>query len=78
MVMLADEFPDHGVFGPASLGGTTVSLVVQTADPDAVMAVALEAGADGIRPVADTPHGTRSGWFVDPFGHRWNVTRKRG
>ncbi|WP_238012487.1 hypothetical protein KZZ52_58795 [Dactylosporangium sp. AC04546] len=30
------------------------------------------AGATIERPVAPQ-HGTRAGWILDPFGHRWNI-----
>ena len=30
--------------------------------------------ADGLeQPVEDQFHGSRAGWLVDPWGHRWNV-----
>jgi PhnB protein len=72
-VMLSDEHPEIGVHGPAHYGGTPVSLVVQVPDVDEVFARAVAAGATVERPVADQFHGERSGWFADPWGHRWNV-----
>ena len=70
--MMADEFPEIDVRGPRSLGGTTVSFVVHVPDVDAVHARALEAGAIPERPVGEA-YGSRSGWVVDPWGHRWNI-----
>ena len=44
-VMLADEFPEHGVVSPRSLGGTAVSLALQVSDVDRVVERAAAAGA---------------------------------
>ncbi len=57
---------------PRTLGGTGVSLVVLVADADAMIARAVAAGATLQRDVSED-HGTRSGWIVDPYGHRWNI-----
>ncbi|QBI51927.1 VOC family protein [Streptomonospora litoralis] len=73
-VYLADEHPEIGVRGPHSYGGTAVSLVLTVADADAAFDAAVAAGATVERPVADQPHGARTGWLRDPFGHRWGIT----
>jgi PhnB protein len=75
-VMLADEWGEIGVHGPRHYGGTPVALVLDVPDVDEVFARAVAAGATVERPVADQFHGERSGWLVDPFGHRWNVGTK--
>jgi len=74
LLMLADENPDMDIRGPASLGGTTVSMHLYVENADAVFARALEAGAKALRPVEDRFYGDRSGQFEDPFGHRWDVS----
>ncbi|HEV3000888.1 MAG TPA: VOC family protein [Solirubrobacteraceae bacterium] len=74
IVMLADEFPDMGVRGPKSIGGTAVTIHAYVEDVDAVFARAIEAGATEVRAVEDQFYGDRSGQFEDPFGHRWNVS----
>ena len=74
VVMLADEFPEMGVLGPKSIGGTPVLLSLYVEDVDAVFEAALAAGATSVQPVTDQFYGDRSGQFEDPFGHRWNVT----
>ena len=72
LFMMADEFPEIDVLGPRSLGGTTVSFIVHVPDVDTVHARALEAGARSERPLGEA-YGSRSGWVVDPWGHRWNI-----
>ena len=74
LLMLADENPDMDIRGPASLGGTPVSMHLYVEDADAVFARALEAGAKALRPLEDRFYGDRSGQFEDPFGHRWDVS----
>jgi PhnB protein len=73
VVMLADEFPEMGIVGPKSIGGTPVTLSVYVDDVDATFATALGAGATEVRAVEDQFYGDRSGQFLDPFGHRWSV-----
>ena len=73
MIMVSDEFPEMGVIGPKTLGGTPSSTNVYVEDSDATFAVALAAGATELRPVQDQFYGDRSGQFVDPWGHRWGV-----
>ena len=74
VLMMADEFPEMGLLGPLSRGGTSVSLVVYVPDVDATFAKAVELGATPERPPADQFHGSRAGWLVDPFGHRWSIS----
>ena len=73
LVMLADEFPDMGVRGPKSIGGTPVTISVYVEDVDAVFDRAIGAGATSLRPVENQFYGDRTGTFEDPFGHHWNV-----
>jgi len=48
---LGDESPEHGNFSPESLGGGSVRMVFDVADPDAVFARTLTAGASKVVPV---------------------------
>ncbi len=73
LVMIADEFPDHGFLSPKSVGGTPVTIHVYVTDADAVFAKALAAGATATREMENQFYGDRSGQFEDPFGHRWSV-----
>lgn len=76
MIMLADEFPDRGILGPKSVGGTPVIVSVYVEDVDAVVDRAVKAGAKLLRPVEDQFYGDRTGQFEDPFGHRWSVATR--
>jgi PhnB protein len=70
---LADEAPVNKNFSPATLGGSTVRMVLVADDPDTMYARAVAAGADGLFPVVDQPYGWRIGRLVDPFGHHWEI-----
>ena len=70
-VMLSDEYPEHGIRGPRSLGGTTFSIHLHVANVDGAFARAVSAGATVVRPLQDQFYGERSGTVRDPFGHEW-------
>ena len=74
VVMLSDEYPEMGVRGPKTLGGSPVMISVYVDDVDAVYDRAVKAGAKAVRPVENQFYGDRSGQFEDPFGHRWSVS----
>jgi PhnB protein len=67
-----DEFPEHGVTSPLSVGGASVTLHVYVDDVDAVFARAAAAGAKILVAPADQFWGDRYGILEDPFGHRWS------
>jgi|SRR3954447_18660605 PhnB protein len=71
---VADESPEHANFSPESLGGGTVRMVLTVADPDAMFAKAIAAGAREVVPVKED-YGWRLGRVVDPFGHHWEIGR---
>jgi PhnB protein len=73
LLMLSDEFPERDILGPRTRGGTSVVLNLYVEDVDDTYARAVARGATAERPPADQFYGDRSGVFVDPFGHRWNV-----
>lgn len=73
MVMLADEMPEMGHQGPATLGGTSVTLMFYVPDVDARLAKAIAAGSIIKNPVKDQFYGDRSVTIVDPFGHIWTI-----
>jgi PhnB protein len=70
-VMLADEYPERGIRGPRSLGGTTFSIHLHVENVDQAFEQALAAGAAVVRPLQDQFYGERSGTVRDPFGHEW-------
>lgn len=72
-VMLADEFPDFGSFGPKSLKGSPVTIHLYVEDVDAFVKRAVDAGAKITMPLDDMFWGDRYGKLEDPFGHHWSV-----
>ena len=73
ILMLSDEYPEFGIYGPASIGGTSFTIHLHVDDADAAIRRAVDAGATLLRPAADQLYGERSGTIRDPFGHEWNV-----
>jgi PhnB protein len=74
---VADESPPHENFSPESLGGATARMLLIVADPAAVLAQAVAAGAREIYPVGEQ-HGWLLGRVKDPFGHHWEIGRPLG
>ena len=73
VVMLVDEFPEWGSFGPKSLKGSPVTIHLQVEDVDAVFERAVRVGAKITMPLDDMFWGDRYGKLEDPFGHHWSV-----
>jgi len=73
MVMLADEFPDMDIRGPASLGGSAVGICLYVENVDGTFKQAIEAGGKEKRPLQDQFYGDRSGTVEDPYGHNWTI-----
>ncbi|TPE61212.1 VOC family protein [Sandaracinobacter neustonicus] len=71
--MLADEFPDMGMLGPGSRGGTTVRMLVYVPDVDLAFHQAVTEGAKELYPLENKPWGDRSVQILDPFGHCWTL-----
>src|SRR5688500_11585998 len=72
-LMLSDEYPEYGIAGPQTIGGTSVSIHLHVDDADALIARAVAAGGTLVRPATDAFYGERSGTVRDPFGHEWNI-----
>lgn len=70
-LMLSDEYPEVGLYGPETVGGTTFCIHLHVDDADAAIQRALDAGATLVRPATDAFYGERSGTVRDPFGHEW-------
>jgi PhnB protein len=71
-LVLADEFPEHGVLAPVN---PSVVLYLHVEDIDTMWSRALAAGAEVVRPLQDAVWGEREGQITDPFGHRWGLTQ---
>jgi uncharacterized glyoxalase superfamily protein PhnB len=71
ILMLSDEYPEYGLIGPRSVGGTTFSIHLHVDDADAAIERAVKAGAELVRPPSDAFYGERGGTVRDPFGHEW-------
>lgn len=71
---VGEESPAHANFSPQTLNGGSVRLILTVADPDAVFARAVAAGATEVYPVGEE-YGWRLGRVVDPFGHHWEIGR---
>ena len=75
-VMLGSVKDDAGDPWPAVPG--TAACYVVTADPEAVHARALAAGAEIVRAPFDTDHGSRDFSARDPEGNLWSFGTYRG
>lgn len=73
IVMLNDEFPEHGCVGPAAGSRSPVTIHLYVEDCDALYAQAVAAGAEPVMPPADMFWGDRYGRLKDPFGHSWAI-----
>jgi len=77
MVMLGSQKDDEygrSFKSPVELGGIeTRSVYIVVPDADAVHARAVAAGAAIVRPLQDTPYGSREFGVKDPEGHSWSV-----
>ena len=74
ILYLSDEWAEMRVLSPKTVNANPVSFVIALADVDAAFARAVEAGCMIERPLKDEPYG-RAGWVLDPFGHRWCISR---
>lgn len=72
-LMLSDEFPEFGIGGPETIGGTSFSIHLHVDNADALIQRAVDAGATMIREPSDQFYGERSGTVRDPFGHEWII-----
>lgn len=73
VIMLADEFPEHGALSPQTVGGSPVMLHLYLPDVDGVAAAAVAAGGTLMRPATNEFYGDRVARITDPFGHNWHI-----
>jgi PhnB protein len=69
---VSDESPSNKNFSPASLGGSTVRLLLIVDDPPSVVERAVALGAMEVVAV-EQEHGWQLGRIEDPFGHHWEI-----
>jgi PhnB protein len=75
-VMLADEFPEAGIVGPQTLGGSPAAFHLVTDDVAPLWNRAVAAGAKELQPLGERFWGERFGQLLDPFGYRWNLAQR--
>jgi PhnB protein len=73
VVMLADEFPERGIHGPAHYGGAPMTLMFYAEDCDATYKKAVAAGSKSLREPSDQFYGDRMAGIEDPFGFQWYI-----
>lgn len=71
--MIADEFSEMGIVGPATLEGSPVSFCMYVEDVDVAVETAVNAGGTISRPIETKFYGDRSGSVKDPFGYEWHL-----
>ncbi len=74
LVMVADEMPQWGFFGPQDGQTPPVSLMIYVDDAEAVTAAAVAAGSVIERELTTHFYGDRSATIRDPFGHHWTIS----
>jgi len=72
-IMLAQDYPEFGSYGPLALKGTSVVIHLYVEDADTAWARAVDAGAKPLMQLSDMFWGDRYGQVEDPFGHRWSI-----
>ena len=71
VLMVADEYPELGIVGPETVGGTGTRIHLHVDDVDGLTARAAAAGGTVLRAPRDEAHGERPSRIRDPFGHEW-------
>lgn len=72
-LMLSDENPEWGAFGPQARSSSPVTIHLYVDNVDEVYARALKEGATSTMPPDDMFWGDRFCLIVDPFGHSWSI-----
>jgi PhnB protein len=71
VVMVSEEYPEYGIYGPEHFGGTGSSIHLHVDNVDEVTQAAVEAGAKLLMEPKDQFYGERAAKVLDPFGHEW-------
>ena len=75
-VFLADEFVEWGARGPGLLGGTPVTIHLQTDDAERIFRRAVEAGCEVAMPLELQFWGDLYASLKDPYGHSWGIAQE--
>jgi uncharacterized glyoxalase superfamily protein PhnB len=73
VLMLSEEFPDHGIQAPDAKAPRSACIHLHVENCDAVLRRAAEAGGTIVREPKDQFYGERSGAVRDPSGHEWLI-----
>ena len=75
VVIVEEESPERGTKAPppGGVAGSPSFLFIYVEDVDAVVARAVELGAELQRAPEDQFYGDRDGSVLDPFGHVWTI-----
>lgn len=71
IMLSSDPAPDLKLESPRVLGGSTAAIHVRVPDVDAHHDRTAAAGAEIVRPLQNTPHGSRDYNLRDLEGHIW-------
>lgn len=74
IVMLNDEYPEHGSRAPSGEAKPPASMHIYVENVDTFFDKAVKAGAEVTMPVMDAFWGDRFGAVKDPFGHHWSIS----
>ncbi|MCA9094544.1 MAG: VOC family protein [Planctomycetaceae bacterium] len=73
VIMISEEYPEYGILGPESIGGTSVGMHLHVDNADELLDRAVKLGAKLTMPPQDQFYGERVGRMEDPFGHVWLI-----
>jgi len=76
LIMIEGEWPGLASHSPQADGSSPVVIYVYVEDVDAVMELAVAAGAKVLLPVKDQFWGDRTGRILDPSGQVWTVSTR--
>jgi PhnB protein len=76
MIMIESEWPTLPSRAPAHDGSSPVVIFLYVEDVDAVVARAVELGAETLVPAQDQFWGDRVAWIMDPSGHVWTLATR--
>lgn len=71
VVMLSEEYPEHGIHSPLAFGGTGSMLHLHVNDVDGMTKHAVECGAKLLMEPKDQFYGERTSKILDAYGHEW-------